>query len=298
MANSVFLAPFYNDTIQLLANGAINLGGNLWCYLAGTNTAANTFTTNVGDTLNPNPIQVGPSGLFPEQIWLPAGQNTKFVITDSSNNTLDIQDNCRGIGDPSYIVTVANSAILIANESFNLANSALNDAITANNEAQGAEQLANSAQNTCAIYANANVIVYASNINFNNSNTINLSCITDSSVNRVNIAPSLNITSLLPTSDGGNLAQGWANITTNCIIQWGNVNFTTPASSGGNFVTFPEQFPTFCWSCQVIMDGAGADNGYVPRVQDVSAQGFYIYMDTFDAGVFATTNVFWFAIGS
>lgn len=104
MTTSVFLSPVFGAGVQVLSNSGVPLGGGkIYVYLAGTTTATNTYTTNTGTVLNPNPIVLDSSGRCPSMIWLPAGQSYKFVVTDSLGNPVGYTlDGIAGINDASY----------------------------------------------------------------------------------------------------------------------------------------------------------------------------------------------------
>jgi hypothetical protein len=60
-------------------------------YLAGTTTAAATYTTSTGDVANANPIVADSAGRF--VAYLSAGLSYKYVVTTSGGDAIDTQDN-------------------------------------------------------------------------------------------------------------------------------------------------------------------------------------------------------------
>lgn len=75
--------------------------GLLNTYAAGSSTPTNTFTTNLGNVANANPIVLGIDGRPPQEIWLTGGTAYKLLLTDSLLNTIGTYDNLYGIGDPA-----------------------------------------------------------------------------------------------------------------------------------------------------------------------------------------------------
>ena len=96
---SVNLSPVGNG-FQFLSSTTPNIplaGGFIYTYQAGSSTPLNTYTDNTGNTANTNPIVLGTDGRPPNEIWLTYGYSYKFVLTDSSNNTVQTLDNLYGI---------------------------------------------------------------------------------------------------------------------------------------------------------------------------------------------------------
>jgi hypothetical protein len=84
------LTPTPYQTV-LDSTGVAVSGAKITTYLAGTTTAASTYTTSVGDVANANPIIADSAGRF--VAYLSAGASYKFVITDSADVAVDEQDN-------------------------------------------------------------------------------------------------------------------------------------------------------------------------------------------------------------
>lgn len=97
---SAFLSPIGNSGIPFFnSQGVILAGGMIYTYQAGTTTPVATWTTSAQSVQNSNPIVLNAAGLPPQQVWLLQGTAYKFVIQDSSGNTLQTLDNVSGIND-------------------------------------------------------------------------------------------------------------------------------------------------------------------------------------------------------
>jgi hypothetical protein len=105
---AVNFAPIFNGWQGFTPSGIPLSGGLVWTYLAGTSTPAASYTTNVGNIANSNPIQLDAGGRPPAEIWLTAGQNYKFVLMDSLSNTLATYDNILGIVNAPSSLWVAS----------------------------------------------------------------------------------------------------------------------------------------------------------------------------------------------
>ena len=102
-----YLSPIGGAGQQFFTDaGIVNSNGYIYTYLAGTTTPANTFQGNLStSTLNSNPIQLNSLGRPSQEIWIPAGQATKFAIFTSNNIavTPNTFDNVLGINDPTAL---------------------------------------------------------------------------------------------------------------------------------------------------------------------------------------------------
>jgi hypothetical protein len=120
---TVSLSPIGNTMIPFLTNSGIPLnGGLLYSYAAGTTTPQTTYTSNSGSIANTNPIVLQSNGVAPSPIWITDNVSYKFVLKDSSGNTLETYDNINGQGTISGNLTVggiltANSIVCTTNES-------------------------------------------------------------------------------------------------------------------------------------------------------------------------------------
>lgn len=77
------------------ANGNPLAGGKIYSYQAGTTTPQATYTDQGGGTPNANPVVLDASGWAP--MWLDPELSYKFVVKDSSDNTLHTVDNVIGL---------------------------------------------------------------------------------------------------------------------------------------------------------------------------------------------------------
>jgi hypothetical protein len=106
-------AQFFDD------NGTPLSGGLLYTYLAGTTTAAATFTSSTGLSAHSNPIVLDAGGRVPEEVWLTADTLYKFVLEDANNVLIGSWDNIPGI----------SNANTLADDLANTSNIALGDAL-------------------------------------------------------------------------------------------------------------------------------------------------------------------------
>ena len=111
---AVNLSPIGNGFQFFTTTGIPLNGGYIYTYLAGTTTPASTYTTSAGTSANTNPIQLGTDGRPPQEIWLTAGTNYKFVLTDSANSVIGTYDNLYGIiGTTSAVSAVPSGGIIM-----------------------------------------------------------------------------------------------------------------------------------------------------------------------------------------
>jgi hypothetical protein len=108
---TVNLSPIFNGWQGFSINGIPLAGGLINTYQAGTVTPVATYTTNVGNVANSNPIQLDASGHPPFEIWLVQGQAYKFVVTDSLGLNSFTYDNIVGVGDLSAFLALLASSI-------------------------------------------------------------------------------------------------------------------------------------------------------------------------------------------
>lgn len=113
---------------QFFSDSGVPLnGGKLHSYAAGTTTPQTCYTSATGATPHTNPIILNSAGRIASgEIWLTAGSNYKFVLTDSSDVLIATWDNVPGVND-----TTASSAALSAFEAdlANNTNAAKGDAL-------------------------------------------------------------------------------------------------------------------------------------------------------------------------
>lgn len=99
---SAYLSPIGNE-VQTDTNGAPLVGGKIYTYLAGTTSAAATYTSSAGSVSQANPIILNAQGLAANPIWLGSGVAMKLVIKDASDVTIRTIDNVLGVNDPSGV---------------------------------------------------------------------------------------------------------------------------------------------------------------------------------------------------
>ena len=94
---SVNLSPIGNGFQFFTTTGLPLSGGLIYTYQAGSTTPLATYSDNGGVYANTNPIVLGTDGRPQTEIWLTYGYNYKFVLQDSSYNTIQTYDNIYGI---------------------------------------------------------------------------------------------------------------------------------------------------------------------------------------------------------
>ena len=104
---SVFLSPVFGAGAQLFTSqGVVLAGGKIYTYVAGSTTAADTWTTAAASVKNSNPITLDSAGRTPQEIWLLGGVLYKFVVTDSLGNQIgQTWDYIPGVNDTAYSVS-------------------------------------------------------------------------------------------------------------------------------------------------------------------------------------------------
>lgn len=103
-------AQFFDD------NGDPLAGGFLYTFAAGTTTPIVTYTTQLGDVNNTNPIVLDAGGRTPYEIWVNGGVLYKFRLTDSAGVLIGDYDNIPAIDDPTVfnnLITVTGTNTLI-----------------------------------------------------------------------------------------------------------------------------------------------------------------------------------------
>lgn len=305
MGNTAYLCPILLGNPLLLANGAVNYNGNVWTFLTGTSILSNTFQNGQGTANNPNPMQTSvTTGRLPNQIWISTGQNTDIIITDSSNNVLNVQNSVIGIDDPTYINAsigpTANAAYGEANAAFSQALTSLTIAEDALIVAANAQQLANLSANLVALYCNNSLISANTNLNFNNSATTLINVIPNNIVTgantgvQANVSWSINLPSVGLAQANGS-SNGWCNVTSNVAFQWGVVNASGSLSQTIS-VVFPRPFTNVCYSVVTTSTSSGNSNE-LSRPYSVNKAGFTLDFDGF-GGTSSPTDVYWFAVGN
>jgi len=104
--SSVYLSGFAGAGWQFFNNNGIPLaGGQIYTYSAGTSSPLATYTSNLGNIANTNPIILDAYGRVPNEIWLTVGSAYKFILQDASNNQIGSWDNISGAVGSQNIVT-------------------------------------------------------------------------------------------------------------------------------------------------------------------------------------------------
>ena len=103
---NVNLSLFAGAGWQFFNNNGIALsGGLLYTYAAGTTTPLTTYTNNLANVANANPIVLNSSGRLSNEIWLTQGLSYKFVLEDASNVLIGTYDNIFGANDQTALNT-------------------------------------------------------------------------------------------------------------------------------------------------------------------------------------------------
>ena len=104
--SSVYLSAFAGAGWQFFSNtGQPLAGGMIYTYAAGTTAPAATYTSNLGNVANTNPIILDAYGRVPNEIWLTVGSAYKFVLQDASAVQIGTWDNISGQVGSQNIVT-------------------------------------------------------------------------------------------------------------------------------------------------------------------------------------------------
>jgi hypothetical protein len=104
---SAVLSAVFGAGAQILnAQGVVLAGGKIYTYLAGTTTPAPTFTDSTQLVPNANPIILDSAGRTTGEIWIQNGTAYKFVVTDSSGNSIGpTLDNIPGINQSTTVLS-------------------------------------------------------------------------------------------------------------------------------------------------------------------------------------------------
>lgn len=99
----VSISPVFNDAQLTDDFGNPLAGGKIFTYAAGSNSdTQTTFTTELGDVANSNPIVLDSAGRLPQQLWLANGYAYNLVLTKPDGTTvIRAIDNVRG-ASPAY----------------------------------------------------------------------------------------------------------------------------------------------------------------------------------------------------
>ena len=103
---SVNLSLFAGAGWQFFDNNGVPLaGGLLYTYTAGTTTPLTTYTSNLANVPNSNPIVLNSAGRLDNEIWLTQGLSYKFVLETSTNVVIGTYDNISGANDQTALNT-------------------------------------------------------------------------------------------------------------------------------------------------------------------------------------------------
>ena len=110
---AVNLSPIGNGFQFFTSTGIPLAGGFLYTYQAGSSTPLASYTDTAGLFANTNPIVMNADGRPPSEIWLTAGFNYKFVLTDANNVQIASYDNLYGILGTAPSVAVFPSGAIV-----------------------------------------------------------------------------------------------------------------------------------------------------------------------------------------
>jgi hypothetical protein len=103
---TVNLSLFAGAGWQFFDNSGVPLaGGLLYTYAAGTTTPLTTYTSNIANVANSNPIVLNSAGRLDNEIWLTQGSSYKFILKDSNNVLIGTYDNIFGANDQTALNT-------------------------------------------------------------------------------------------------------------------------------------------------------------------------------------------------
>ena len=77
----------------------------LYTYAAGTSSPSTTYSTNLGNVANTNPIVLDAYGRVPNEIWLTVGLAYKFILQDANSVQIGSWDNISGAPSTTNVVT-------------------------------------------------------------------------------------------------------------------------------------------------------------------------------------------------
>lgn len=101
---SFTLAPYFYQQFSD-SNGNPLSGGKVYSYQAGTSTPQATYTDSSGGTPNANPIILDASGSA--SVWLDPALSYKFILKDSSDNTIKTIDGIVGLLTNDSVATAS-----------------------------------------------------------------------------------------------------------------------------------------------------------------------------------------------
>jgi hypothetical protein len=117
------LSPIFNET-HFKSDGTLASGYKIYTYIADSDIAATTYTTEDGDVAQANPIILNSRGELDNPIWLSDGVKYKFIFTNNSDVVIKTIDNVIGVSTPDSIqdqwVEFIGTATYISSTSFSV----------------------------------------------------------------------------------------------------------------------------------------------------------------------------------
>ena len=102
------LSPIWNGTQFFDANGNVLSGGQIYSYMAGSNSVQQTTYADGNQvTPNTNPIVLNGSGVIPTELWFLPGVVYHLVLTDSDGDIIQSVDNLYGSAQSTIPTTLA-----------------------------------------------------------------------------------------------------------------------------------------------------------------------------------------------
>lgn len=117
------LSPIFNET-HFKSDGTLASGYKIYTYIADSDIAATTYTTEDGDVAQANPIILNSRGELDNPIWLSDGTKYKFIFTSNVDVVIKTIDNIIGVSTPDAIqdqwIEFIGTATYISSNSFSL----------------------------------------------------------------------------------------------------------------------------------------------------------------------------------
>lgn len=279
-----FLAPIANQQ-QIDANGDPLSGGKVYTYVAGTSTAAATYTDDTGATPQANPILLNSRGLPTNPVWLQGGRSYKLVVTDANEVVLWTVDDVSGINDATTAaadqwIVYANPPTYLSATSFSLAgDQTLTFQLGRRLKSVNTGGTRYSTILTSSYGAGITTVTVA-----NDSGTLDAGM---SSVSYGIISPDNGSLPILQDT----AANGYHKLPGGLILQWGT---TTPAAAGTIAVVFPIPFPNAVRN--VVASVGGGNNTVNTSSETTTGMTVTTYVGSTGAALNGA-RVFWQAIG-
>ena len=117
------LSPIFNET-HFKSDGTLASGFKIYTYLADSDIAAITYTTEDGDVPQANPIILNSRGELDNPIWLSDGVKYKFIFTSNTDVVIKTIDNIVGVSAPDGMqdqwIEFVGTATYISGTSFSV----------------------------------------------------------------------------------------------------------------------------------------------------------------------------------